>query len=52
MQVGEYSLFPKVRKMDASVSLATSGTSCRYQVFEGTQKTALHPIHIFKSALI
>jgi FAD/FMN-containing dehydrogenase/Fe-S oxidoreductase len=52
MQVGEDSLFPKVRKMEASVSLAASGTSCRHQVFDGTQKTALHPIQIFKSALI
>ena len=32
MQVGEDSLFPKIRSMEDSVTIAAPGTSCRHQV--------------------
>ena len=51
MKIGEDSLFPKVRKMQKDELLAASGTSCRHQVFDGTNKIALHPISIFRNAL-
>jgi hypothetical protein len=38
--------------MDSQTVLAANGTSCRHQIFDGTQKTALHPISILKNALV
>ena len=51
-KIGEERLFPSVRKMDSQTVLAANGTSCRHQIFDGTQKTALHPISILKNALV
>ncbi|WP_139957896.1 FAD-binding and (Fe-S)-binding domain-containing protein [Flavicella sediminum] len=52
MQVGEDSLFPKLRNLEDDVRIAASGTSCRHQIFDGVSKTALHPISILRAALI
>ena len=52
MQIGEMVLFPEVRKSDASVTIATSGTSCRHQIKDGTGRTALHPIEIMYGAMV
>ncbi len=51
MQMGEDTLFPKIRATDDSVSIAAAGTSCRHQIFDGTKKTAQHPVTILKSCL-
>ncbi len=51
MQVGEDSLFPKVRNSKNSTLIAASGTSCRHQIFDGTNKSAKHPISILYNAL-
>ncbi|MEH6681158.1 MAG: FAD-linked oxidase C-terminal domain-containing protein [Sediminicola sp.] len=52
MQIGELKLFPAVRKADGETIIAANGTSCRHQIFDGTKRKALHPITIFKEALI
>ena len=52
MQVGELKLFPAVRKASEDVIIAANGTSCRHQIYDGTQRKALHPISILKEALI
>lgn len=52
MQVGEDTLFKKVRNCASGVEIAASGTSCRHQIYDGTNKTAKHPITILKEALI
>ncbi|GGH02462.1 oxidoreductase [Polaribacter pacificus] len=52
MQVGEDSLFPKVRKCSSTTDIAASGTSCRHQIFDGTKRIAKHPISILKEAFI
>jgi FAD/FMN-containing dehydrogenase/Fe-S oxidoreductase len=52
MQVGELKLFPAVRKAGEDVIIAANGTSCRHQIYDGTQRKALHPISILKEALI
>jgi len=52
MQVGELKLFPAVRKAGDEVIIAANGTSCRHQIYDGTQRKALHPISILKEALI
>jgi len=51
MQVGEDTLFPKVRNSDASVEIIASGTSCRHQIKDGTNRKSKHPISLFKEAL-
>ena len=52
MQVGEDTLFPKVRNYNADTEIAAAGTSCRHQIFDGTKRIAKHPITILKEALL
>lgn len=51
MQMGELTLFPAVRKTNKETFIAASGTSCRHQIKDGTQRVALHPISILRKAL-
>ncbi|WP_299670178.1 FAD-binding and (Fe-S)-binding domain-containing protein [uncultured Polaribacter sp.] len=51
MQVGEDTLFPKVRNTPKETEIVAAGTSCRHQIFDGTQRIAKHPITILKEAL-
>jgi len=52
MQVGEDTLFPKVRNCSVDTEIAAAGTSCRHQIFDGTKRIAKHPITILKEALL
>ncbi|PCI36149.1 MAG: FAD-binding oxidoreductase [Flavobacteriaceae bacterium] len=52
MQIGEDTLFPKIRKMENSTVVAAAGTSCRHQIYDGTNKQAQHPVSILKNALL
>ncbi len=51
MQMGEDTLFPKIRSTDAETAIAAAGTSCRHQIFDGTNRKALHPVTILRSCL-
>ncbi|WP_347158314.1 FAD-binding and (Fe-S)-binding domain-containing protein [Pontibacter chitinilyticus] len=51
MQVGELVLFPTVRQQPEEVIIAAPGTSCRHQIYDGTQRKALHPIEVLYEAL-
>ena len=51
MQVGEDTLFPKVRNYSTDTEIVAAGTSCRHQIFDGTKRLAKHPITILKEAL-
>jgi FAD/FMN-containing dehydrogenase/Fe-S oxidoreductase len=51
MQVGEDTLFPKVRNCATETEIVAAGTSCRHQIFDGTQRIAKHPITILREAL-
>lgn len=51
MQIGEDTLFPKVRATERTVTIAAAGTSCRHQIYDGTNREALHPVTILKSCL-
>lgn len=51
MKIGELVLFPEVRKAPNESLIAAPGTSCRHQIFDGTGKTALHPVEILFEAL-
>ncbi|MFA5300130.1 MAG: FAD-linked oxidase C-terminal domain-containing protein [Lutibacter sp.] len=52
MQVGEDTLFPKIRNMENTTIIAAAGTSCRHQIKDGTGKISKHPITILREALI
>nr|WP_298993672.1 FAD-binding and (Fe-S)-binding domain-containing protein [uncultured Polaribacter sp.] len=52
MQVGEDTLFPKVRNCSSDTEIAAAGTSCRHQIYDGTNRLAKHPITLLKEALI
>lgn len=51
MQVGEDTLFPKIRAAGTNVEFAASGTSCRHQILDGTGTRALHPVSLMRRAL-
>jgi FAD/FMN-containing dehydrogenase/Fe-S oxidoreductase len=52
MQVGEDTLFPKVRNTEITTAISASGTSCRHQIYDGTNRKSQHPVSILKEALI
>ena len=52
MQVGEDTLFPKIRNTDKNTIIVASGTSCRHQIKDGTNRDAKHPISILREALV
>ncbi|MFD0991579.1 FAD-binding and (Fe-S)-binding domain-containing protein [Tenacibaculum geojense] len=52
MQVGEDTLFPKVRNCDTTTEIVASGTSCRHQIYDGTQRIAKHTVTLLKEALL
>jgi FAD/FMN-containing dehydrogenase/Fe-S oxidoreductase len=51
MQIGELVLFPTVRAQPADVEIVASGTSCRHQIHDGTQRHAKHTAEILFEAL-
>lgn len=52
MQVGEDTLFPKIRKANNDTIIAAPGTSCRHQIKDGTDVISKHPVTILREALI
>ncbi|WP_166384569.1 FAD-binding and (Fe-S)-binding domain-containing protein [Polaribacter sp. 11A2H] len=52
MQVGEDTLFPKIRNCSSDTEIAAAGTSCRHQIFDGTKRIAKHPVTLLREALI
>jgi FAD/FMN-containing dehydrogenase/Fe-S oxidoreductase len=51
MQVGEDTLFPKIRNTDATTEIVAAGTSCRHQIYDGTKRRSKHPISILRQVL-
>ena len=51
MQIGELVLFPTVRAQGPEVEIVASGTSCRHQIHDGTQRHAKHTAEILFEAL-
>ena len=52
MQMGELTLFPAIRKISLETVIAATGTSCRHQIKDGTNRAALHPVTILRRALL
>ena len=50
-QIGEDRLFPVLRTLDTTTIVSASGTSCRHQIKDAVNKTALHPIEVLYNAL-
>ncbi|WP_372751812.1 FAD-binding and (Fe-S)-binding domain-containing protein [Labilibaculum sp.] len=50
-KVGELILLPEVRKTPTTTLLAASGTSCRHQIKDETDREARHPVEILFEAL-
>ena len=51
MQMAELSLLPAVRGAEANDLVVADGTSCRHQIYDGANKTALHVAKVLESAL-
>lgn len=51
MQMGEDTLFPKIRNTAETTAIAAAGTSCRHQIYDGTKRVAQHPVSILRSYL-
>ena len=51
MQIGELVLFPTVRSQPDEVDIDASGTSCRHQIHDGTNRQAKHAAEILYAAL-
>ena len=49
--MAELSLLPAVRKADADTLVVADGTSCRHQIADGTNRTALHVAQVLEQAL-
>ena len=52
MQVGEDTLFPKIRNTKTDTIIAAPGTSCRHQIKDGTTRDSKHPVTILSEALL
>ena len=51
MKIGELVLFPSIRSEDTATLISASGTSCRHQIADGTNRKAEHPVSILYNAL-
>ena len=51
IEVGEDRLFPAVRAEPEGTIVAATGVSCRQQIQHGTERAAMHPVELVRSAL-
>ncbi|NKB52214.1 MAG: FAD-binding protein [Rhizobiaceae bacterium] len=51
MKMGELDLFPAVRAQAPATLVVADGTSCRHQIADGTQTTALHVARVLELSL-
>ncbi len=52
LKMAEMSLLPAVRNAAVEDGIVASGFSCRHQIRDGANRTAVHAVHIFKEALL
>ena len=52
MQIGEDSLFNKIRNIDNETIIVASGTSCRHQINDGVSRVSEHPISVLRKAIL
>jgi Fe-S oxidoreductase len=51
MEMAELSLLPAVRRTDSTTLVVADGTSCRHQIKDGTNRTALHVARVLAMSL-
>lgn len=51
MQMAEAALLPAVRKADAATFIVADGTSCRHQIQDGADRSALHAAQLLAMSL-
>jgi FAD/FMN-containing dehydrogenase/Fe-S oxidoreductase len=51
IDMAELSLLPAVRGADAATLIVADGTSCRHQIADGTERTALHVARVLAMSL-
>ncbi|CAL62851.1 Putative D-lactate dehydrogenase [Herminiimonas arsenicoxydans] len=49
--MGELSLFPAIRQAESGTIFVADGTSCRHQIADGTQESAIHVARVLAAAL-
>jgi Fe-S oxidoreductase len=52
MRMAELSLLPAIRKAPSEALIVADGTSCRHQIADGTQRTAVHVSRVLEAALV
>ncbi len=51
MKIGELDLLPAVRAADEKTLIVADGTSCRHQIKDGAQRSAIHVARVLERAL-
>ncbi len=51
MDIGNMVLFPSIKASEKNSIIVASGTSCRHQIKDGTNRIAMHPIEVLYNAL-
>jgi len=51
IDMAELSLLPAVRRADAASLIVADGTSCRHQIKDGTERSALHVARVLAMSL-
>ena len=51
MKIGELDLLPAVRAADVETLIVADGTSCRHQIEDGAQRSAVHVARVLERAL-
>ena len=51
MEMAELSLLPAVRRADQATLIVADGTSCRHQIKDGTERSALHVARVLAMSL-
>ena len=51
MDIGEMTLFPKIRKESEDVMIISEGVSCRQQIQEGTKRDSKHVVQVIADYL-
>ena len=50
-KMGELSLLPAVRRADPDALIVADGTSCRHQIYDGSEREAAHVARVLKMSL-
>ena len=51
MKIGGMVLYPAVKAAKSDAIIAAAGTSCRHQIADGTDRSAMHPVEVLWQAL-